>query len=53
MDMYEKEKLVENILIVCEFEGVFPEELPGLTPQREINFELERTPGSQPISKAP
>jgi len=36
---------------VGEFEDVFPEELLGFAPQREI-FEIELIPASQPISKA-
>ena len=32
---------IENIPVVCEFPGVFPEELFGLPPQREIDFEIE------------
>ncbi|KAL5560311.1 hypothetical protein UlMin_036522 [Ulmus minor] len=32
---------------------VFPEELPGIPPEREISFEIELLPGSAPVSKAP
>jgi len=53
IDTQTKEEKVENIPIVCEFEDVFTEELPGLPPQREINFGIELTPGAQPISNAP
>src|SRR5262249_34899281 len=35
------------------FPDVFPEELPGLPPEREIEFEIEVLPGTAPISKAP
>ena len=35
------------------FLDVFPEELPGLVPDREIEFEIELLPGTMPISKAP
>ena len=38
---------------MCEFPDLFPEELPGLPPQREIDFEIELISGAQPISKAP
>jgi len=44
---------VRNIPVVCEFEDVFPEELPGLPPQREIDFGIELILGAQPVSKAP
>ena len=36
-----------------EFPDVFPEELPGLAPTREIDFRIEVYPGSDPISIAP
>jgi len=36
-----KEEKAGNIPIVCEFEDIFLEELPGLHPQRKIDFEIE------------
>ena len=36
-----------------EFTDVFPEELPGLPPQRDIEFTIDLEPGTAPISKAP
>ncbi|CAN6446159.1 unnamed protein product [Victoria cruziana] len=44
---------VEHIPVVQEYVDVFPEELPGLPPEREVQFTIELTPGTQPISKAP
>ncbi|KAL5554147.1 hypothetical protein UlMin_041548 [Ulmus minor] len=44
---------VEDVPIVRDFVDVFPEELPGLPPNREIQFEIELLPGTAPISKAP
>ena len=38
--------------MVCRFPDVFPEELPGLPPDREIEFEIELLPGTALISKA-
>nr|GFC46676.1 putative reverse transcriptase domain, aspartic peptidase domain protein [Tanacetum cinerariifolium] len=32
---------------------VFPDELPGIPPVREVEFNIELIPGSEPISKAP
>ena len=46
------EKL-EDIPIVKEFPDVFPEELPGLPLDRDIEFSIELLPGTGPISKAP
>ncbi|GJW41341.1 retrotransposon protein, putative, ty3-gypsy subclass [Tanacetum coccineum] len=34
-------------------DAVFPDELPGLPPAREIEFGIELIPGAEPISKAP
>ena len=44
--------LADN-LVVCEFPDVFPEELPGLPPNREIEFKIELLPGTAPISRRP
>jgi len=53
VDTQAKEEKAENIPIVCEFEDVFPEELPGLPPPRQIDFGIELSPNVQPISKTP
>ena len=39
--------------VVCEYEGVFPDELPGLPPQRVVDFCIELHPGTSPISMTP
>nr|XP_017239592.1 PREDICTED: uncharacterized protein LOC108212378 [Daucus carota subsp. sativus] len=44
---------LEEVPIVNEFSEVFPEELPGLPPDREIEFSIELIPGAEPVSKAP
>jgi hypothetical protein len=44
---------LEAILVVCEFPDVFPEELPGMPPDREVEFVIELLPGTAPISKRP
>ena len=38
---------------MCEYPDVFPEELPGIPPVREIDFSVELVPGTAPISRAP
>ncbi|KAL5570640.1 hypothetical protein UlMin_027215 [Ulmus minor] len=43
----------EDVHVVRNFLEVFPEDLPGLPPDREIEFEIELLPGTSPISKAP
>ncbi|KAL0458791.1 UNVERIFIED_CONTAM: Retrovirus-related Pol polyprotein from transposon [Sesamum latifolium] len=44
---------VLEVPVVREFPDVFPEELPGLPPHREVDFEIETIPGAAPISIAP
>ncbi|MCO6516861.1 MAG: reverse transcriptase family protein, partial [Snodgrassella sp.] len=39
--------------LVREFVDVFPADLPGLPPSREIDFVIELAPGTEPVSKAP
>ena len=39
--------------VVCDFADVFPDELPGLPPSREIEFAIDLIPGFEPASKAP
>ena len=44
---------LEDIPVVREFLDVFPEDLPGIPPDREIDFQIKLSPGTKPISKAP
>jgi hypothetical protein len=37
--------------VVCEFPDVFPEDLPGLPPERDVEFVIELKPGTTPISR--
>jgi hypothetical protein len=42
---------LEVIKVVLEFPNVFPEELPGMPPERKVEFAKELIPGTTPISK--
>jgi hypothetical protein len=44
---------LNEIEIVREYPDVFPEELPGMPPDRDIEFMIELLPGTPPISKRP
>ena len=44
---------LEDIPVVREFADVFPEDLLGIPLDREIDFQIELAPGTEPISKAP
>lgn len=49
----EEEVRLESTLIVREFPEAFPCELSGLSPKREIDFEINLVLGAISISKAP
>ncbi|XP_074301247.1 uncharacterized protein LOC141632614 [Silene latifolia] len=44
---------ISKIPVVRDFEGVFPEEIPGLPPRRDVDFSIDLKPGDEPISKPP
>jgi hypothetical protein len=43
----------ESIFVVEEFMDVFPEELPGMSPEREVEFYIDLILGTAPITKRP
>src|SRR3989442_1410856 len=49
VDTREQSGRVEGIPVVREFPDVFPEELPGLPPDREVDMTIEVVPGTAPI----
>jgi hypothetical protein len=44
---------LDEIPVVCEYPDVFPDELPGMPPDRDVEFVIELQPGTAPISKRP
>ena len=42
-----------SVKVVNEFVDVFPDDLPGMPPPREVDFEIETVPGAAPVSRAP
>jgi hypothetical protein len=44
---------LKNIPILCEYPDVFPDDLPGIPPDRDIELIIELQPGAAPISKRP
>ncbi|KAM1242836.1 hypothetical protein ACFX2G_035146 [Malus domestica] len=44
---------VEDVEVVRHFPDVFPEEFPGLPPDREVEFTIDLLPGTNPISLTP
>ena len=45
--------MLESIPVVSEFSKVFPTDLPGLPPDRDIDFCIDVEPGTRPISIPP
>nr|GFD21948.1 hypothetical protein [Tanacetum cinerariifolium] len=48
-----KEKLVEDVPVICDFPKVFPEDLPGLSPPRQVEFRIDLIPGATPMARVP
>jgi hypothetical protein len=46
-------KSIEDVQVVREYPDVFPEELPGMPPDRDIEFVIDLVPGTSPIAKRP
>ncbi|XP_073041838.1 uncharacterized protein [Primulina eburnea] len=44
---------LEDVDVVSEFSSVFPEDVSGIPPDREVDFSIELMLGTVPISKAP
>jgi hypothetical protein len=44
---------LEDIRVVCDYLDVFPEELPGMPLDRDVEFVIDLLPGTAPISKRP
>ena len=53
VDAKAEKKKVENVRIVNEFPDVFPDDLPGLPPEQEVEFKIDLVPGAAPIARAP
>ncbi|GKD74261.1 putative reverse transcriptase domain-containing protein [Tanacetum coccineum] len=51
-DKSEKKRL-EDVSIVRDFPKVFPKDLPGLPPTRQVEFKIDLIPGAAPVARAP
>nr|GFD42268.1 putative reverse transcriptase domain-containing protein [Tanacetum cinerariifolium] len=47
------ERRLEDVPVICKFQDVFPEDLPGLPPPRQVEFKIELVPGAAPVARAP
>nr|GEU45303.1 hypothetical protein [Tanacetum cinerariifolium] len=48
-----KERRLEDVPVICKFPDVFLEDLPGLPPPRQVEFEIELVPRAAPVASAP
>ncbi|GKB15712.1 putative reverse transcriptase domain-containing protein [Tanacetum coccineum] len=48
-----RETRLEDMTIIHDFPEVFPEELPGLPPPRQVEFQIDLVPGATPVARAP
>ncbi|GJV92076.1 putative reverse transcriptase domain-containing protein [Tanacetum coccineum] len=48
-----KEKGLEDVPIIQDFPEVFPEDLSGLPPARQVEFQIDLMPGAAPVARAP
>ena len=53
VDTHVEEVRLEDIPVVRDFSDVFPDDLPGLPPERDIEFAIDLVPGTTPISLPP
>jgi hypothetical protein len=50
---YTLAKSIEEIPVVQEFLDVFPDDLPGMPPERDVEFKIELQPSTAPIANSP
>ncbi|GKE83794.1 hypothetical protein Tco_1557536, partial [Tanacetum coccineum] len=48
-----EEKQLEDVPTVRDFPEVFPEDLPGLPPTRQAEFQIDLVPGDAPVARTP
>ncbi|GKD82748.1 putative reverse transcriptase domain-containing protein [Tanacetum coccineum] len=53
MEKKSDDKRLEDIPVVREFPEVFPEDLSGLPPVRQVEFQIDLIPGAAPVARAP
>nr|GFB74281.1 putative reverse transcriptase domain-containing protein [Tanacetum cinerariifolium]GFC10637.1 putative reverse transcriptase domain-containing protein [Tanacetum cinerariifolium] len=47
------ERRLKDVPVICKFPDVFPEDLPGLPPPREVESEIELVLGATPVARTP
>jgi len=49
----ENQAVIDKLQVVCEFPEVFPDEIPDVPLEREVEFSIDLVPGTKPVSMAP
>jgi len=49
----DNQAVIDKLQVVCEFPEVFPDEIPDVSPEREVEFSIDLVPGTKPVSMAP
>ncbi|GJS54103.1 putative reverse transcriptase domain-containing protein [Tanacetum coccineum] len=47
------ERHLEDVSVIHDFPEVFPDDLPGLPPHRQVEFKIDLVPGATPVARAP
>ncbi|GJY99961.1 hypothetical protein Tco_0517391 [Tanacetum coccineum] len=47
------EKRLKDVPVIRDFPEVFPDDLPGLPPPRQVEFKINLVPGAAPVARAP
>ncbi|KAJ9561835.1 hypothetical protein OSB04_006995 [Centaurea solstitialis] len=47
-----KKKIVADVLVVSKYSDVFPDDLPGIPPERQVEFQIDLVPGAAPVAKS-
>lgn len=53
IDSKKEARKIEDVNVVNEFPDVFPDDLPGLPPDRPVEFRINLVPGAAPVAQAP
>jgi hypothetical protein len=53
MSAKSKEVRIEDVPVVRDFQDVFPDDLPGLPPSRQLDFRIDLVPDAAPVAKSP
>ncbi|GKC92635.1 putative reverse transcriptase domain-containing protein [Tanacetum coccineum] len=48
-----EEKRLEDVLTVWDFLEVFPKDLQGISPNRQVEFQIDLVPGAAPVARSP